>query len=333
MDSLMQNMETVLEDGEVLYVNGSGVSLLEIEELTALEGFKIITYNIGSIDKNFESIERLLKIEDISNGIDILNVQETWLHKNSLFNNYNVPGYLTYRQDRPQNVKARGGGILIYYKENLNVDFKSYLAHNVSNEKIEILTYRILSKNSKALQVVTCYKPPDSFYKNLECLSPILNSFGSNTNVLLTGDLNINILHISPGKTFLENLCVSSSLNILNVTRPTHFKNFSNTLIDINAVSPDMHAISGVVLLIADKPSGHYPIFLNFDFQPALIAENICFTSRSLRKKYDFENFRNSLKNLDWSPLYNSTDTDFTWQYFISKIEQTRDNLYPLEKI
>ena len=264
-------------------------------------------------------------------SLGVLNVQESWLSESSLRKNIDILGYSTFRQDRMTNIKSKGGGMVVYYKKDLTIDFETYKNLNINNENLETITYKISASSGKDLVIILVYKPPDSNYKNLEELFVILNTITPNQNVLLTGDININLLQDSPAKHYLEDLCTASSLRILNYRMPTHFSTRSSSLIDVIAVSADMPSTTGVISLATGKHTGHYPTFLNFSFEPNIIAECHKFKARSLKKKYDKTLFQLELLKCSWRPLFESDDVSLTWQIFITNIRNTLDMLYPLE--
>ena len=81
------------------------------------KGFKIIHQNIRSLFRNQHEFFMHFK------GFDIIALSETWLHYNIRDCLIEEPGYSIMRQDRTTetgfNVKSRGGGLLIYIKNNL----------------------------------------------------------------------------------------------------------------------------------------------------------------------------------------------------------------------
>ena len=78
-----------------------------------VKGLKIVHLNIRSIIKHRNEVE--IAFSDY----DIICLTESLLHDNIENCVIDLPGYITYRQDRfsiHSQVKKRGGGIIIYIK-------------------------------------------------------------------------------------------------------------------------------------------------------------------------------------------------------------------------
>ena len=334
MDTIINYIDLILENGGLLRNDGSDFVYSEIEHIVKIQGFKIATFNIGGICSNFIFLERLLSAGTLGEeSLDILNVQETWLSVDSHKIDISIPGFKYKRYDRPINKKSKGGGHLVYFRDSLDIDFDSYSKYNISNDSLELISYRVASLGDSNLQVISAYKPPDAKHSTLEQIIPLLDSLNQNTNVLLTGDLNTNLATHSRGKDLLEEICDTFSLKILNYTHPTHFSKKSSSVLDIIAVSNDLQITNGLIALSTNKPTGHLPVFASFPFEPKLATKNTEIFTRSLKKKFDKVKFSTALNNLNWDQLFNSVDTTEAWNIFSKYVLATLDQLYPLECI
>ena len=86
-----------------------------------MAGFKGITIghlNIRSINRKLEEVVRILDQGDL----EILCITESWLNKSVPDHMISICGYNLLRHDRTKDSgKQTGGGIIVYYKNHLNV--------------------------------------------------------------------------------------------------------------------------------------------------------------------------------------------------------------------
>ena len=77
--------------------------------------FMVNATSLSSISKRDE-LELYIK----QNKLDIVAITETWATENIWETELNVDGYVTYRRDRHEIRKARGGGVIIYISNGLS---------------------------------------------------------------------------------------------------------------------------------------------------------------------------------------------------------------------
>ena len=215
----MDDLNATFTDLYVLPDNNIENNKLEcLEELYNIKGLKIINYNIGGINKNFNLIETLLSNKNKNSQPHILNVSETWLGINSR-TKLEIKGYKYIRRDRKGVKKKKGGGFLIYYAENLNIDFDVYASYMISNDDLEFLPYIVNCDHNKVL-VCHVYKPPNAKIDELDYLNNFLSKIPRSMHTLVCGDLNINMVRVSANRTHLECLCLSHSLKNYKQNHP-----------------------------------------------------------------------------------------------------------------
>ena len=83
-----------------------------------------------------------MRLDLPGSGIDILTISESWLNLNIESKLTSITGYSIARLDRQTKhnngqVKA-GGGLCMYYKNQLQVDDKKFANTNVSNKTLEL---------------------------------------------------------------------------------------------------------------------------------------------------------------------------------------------------
>ena len=133
------------------------------------------------------------------------------------FNNYN------FSYEVPENSKI--GGIAILIKKNIKI---LNITKDNSYEKIELISSQILVNNIK-VTIVGIYRHPNQNLNNMnESLKKISND---NKNLIIMGDLNINLLNVSNGVNNYSNNIFSNNL-INHINHPTRIAANSKTLID-----------------------------------------------------------------------------------------------------
>ena len=134
----------------------------DIELVKNVKGFKIVNYNIGGIGENFDEIETLLNESDPKKKFHVLQICESWLSNNSRKQNISVEGYSYIRKDRPLNKKKKGGGLVVYYCDFLDIDFDDYINDWVSGDDLELMYYKVKSRDASDIFILSIYRPPTS---------------------------------------------------------------------------------------------------------------------------------------------------------------------------
>lgn len=168
-----------------------------------------------------------------STKIHLLICVETWL-RNEIHNNsiINVPGYNIFRSDRIScdADRNRGGGVAIYVKNNLRVKvLERSFGNNHSIIGAEFLFIEILTRNGKFLVCAVYRTNKCSSADTNKLFQLITNASALYSNIIIIGDLNIDILKFPNG---LRNL--RDNFHLINHACPTHFwPNASPSLIDV----------------------------------------------------------------------------------------------------
>lgn len=144
----------------------------------------IISQNIRSIQKNFDNFAVFL--QDLNTHFDIIILSECWLDET--FTDINLLGYTTFHTTTKLN---QNDGIVIFIKDSLNSSLSEIKLTEANCVKISL---------GSDLSIFAIYRPP--CYKNI---SPFLNSLqqlmenNKNTQqLILAGDININLLNSKP---------------------------------------------------------------------------------------------------------------------------------------
>ena len=251
------------------------------------ESFTVLHLNIRSMKKNFESFQEFFK--DLKFNFSAICLSETWCEsvdatKNS---NYKLNGYRSFHQIRNE---RKGGRLCIFLRESYTYKLRSDL--NINSDAIECLCIEILNKHSKNLILNLSYRPPQGdtilFEKNLQDL--LLKNDICKKDILMTGDLNINLLD------YENNKKVQSFVNLMfhcgmvpAINKPTRVMRYTATAID--------HIFTNSIINTETKSdtiktdiSDHFPILfvpkVNVDVsirtEQYILKRNIC--AQSIKK-------------------------------------------------
>lgn len=144
-----------------------------------------LCFNIRSAKKNFNELALFLEIDKNRNKIDVIVLTETWHDPCNC--KYVIDGYNLYFSMIKRN---QNDGIIVFVKQNLNVDFFEYDCPEANIAKLSIKTF------SKQIYIFCMYRSPSAVVDNFnDTLKIILreNKLINNHTVLI-GDMNINII-------------------------------------------------------------------------------------------------------------------------------------------
>ena len=129
--------------------NASKVARSKSTMPKSYKGIKMAQLNIVSLRKSKPELEVLLN----DNKLDITELNETRLHKNTKDRELQIDGYEIYRNDRDT-----GDGVAMYVRSSLSHDYRD----DATDPKLEILGIEILPNHSKSFTILHWYRPPTS---------------------------------------------------------------------------------------------------------------------------------------------------------------------------
>ena len=123
------------------------------------KGFKIIFWNTRSVLKKIDSIRDKVHLY----MPNIVAVTESWLKDNIPNSMIDIAGYNVYRQDRKfanrDGRTKRGGGLLLYMRNDLLYDNVGGDSFNINDKDVEITTFRINRPHTRKLYMILVYRP------------------------------------------------------------------------------------------------------------------------------------------------------------------------------
>jgi len=225
--------------------------------------FSILSTNIQSLRAKMDEfrimIDRLKRTDCYFSAICI---QESWLTDNDDTDHLKLEGYNLIPQSKHCSSK---GGLIIYLHEHFQHTQKLKLKYNSwEGQFIQVKKGEYLSK---PIIVGNIYRPPsdliESYREFINELSPILKNLESNnTDVIIAGDFNINLLKVNEKPIFGDYFDMLTSHSFYpKITLPTRFSNKHGTLIDnflCKLTETTLDTTSGILI---NKLSDHQPYF------------------------------------------------------------------------
>ena len=220
--------------------------------------FNTLSLNIESINAKWDLFESTISVLE-SYGIifSVITLQETWLDIDPKI--FELENFVSF--DQPRTCSQHGG-------------LKTFVRNNFTAKKLEIfdrcetfdgLFVEIKDPTSnKKIVIANIYKPPKNNNNNeniqtfINEISPFLDKFDANNNVIFCGDFNIDLLKINERDIFnqhFDNIITRGYLPY--ITNPTRFSKLSASLLDhiyVKTVSNQKEIFSGI---LTSKISDH----------------------------------------------------------------------------
>ena len=296
-------------------------------------GLHFLHININSL---IPKIEELRSIAEKSKAA-VIGITETKLDKSVLNSEVDIENYVIIRCDRNRN----GGGVACYIRS--DICFNEL--HIFSNE-VENICFNIFLKNLQPISIGVFYRPPNQS-RFLEEISNDFNKLYTEKNeVIILGDLNINLLQNSKYILNIKNSRLSENvtthpllkqyqefISTFGLTQlikhPTRITCETSTLIDHILINSNEKISQYGVIDIGI--SDHQMIYCTRKLIRNKTGDKKYIESRSL-KKYSVDVYESALKDLDFPNYETFTDIDLAYSDFIQKLTNLLDNIAPLKK-
>ncbi len=206
----------------------------------SMSSYDLINSGLSVMHLNIQSLKPKLDILQIeAQPYDVLIFTETWLSPTTSDDdlyicNFNPP----FRCDRPD---RQGGGVAIYIREGMNASQRLDLSI-IGIESV----WLELSTNQRKLIIGGIYRPPDASNNHWVLLEESIDrAFNQSCeNIIIAGDFNMNVQHSNTNK--ISRLITSYNAEQL-ISTPTHFTEYSSSLIDLIIVKDTRHIITSFV--------------------------------------------------------------------------------------
>lgn len=287
---------------------------------------QITSCGLSLMHLNVQSLKPKLDIIEIeAQQYDILVFTETWLSPNTPDEDLRIANFsLPYRCDRTARV---GGGVAIYVRDGINVDFRQDLHIN----RLEAVWVEIII-HSKKLLVGGIYRPPDSNNEYWQLLEESVDrAFSVQTyDTIVAGDFNINTQTSSSNK--MTRLIESYNAEQL-ITSPTHFTEHSSSLIDLIFIKYHQNVITSFVAdpFIPDLTRFHCPVVAVLKLNKP--KQNNFKRRIWLYDKGDYDTFRDKLRSSDLHSLLSNDNVDESADILSKTIIQVASETIPNKEV
>lgn len=285
---------------------------------------KIFHQNVQSIRNKKTNLEVL--INEKLGDIDVLAFSEHWLNETEI-------DFIKFKGFKLESIYCRqtktGGGTCIFIKEGI----KSKRVSNFDNLMCEEHFEGSIVEIENNVIVICLYRNPKSKLEILfEKLETILNYFyNRNTNVIILGDFNINLLDDNSKKRQFLDLLLPYGLETM-INSPTRVTYRSQSAIDQLIINPNVFQYetenfdSGI--------SDHYGQKITLTLNTLKInRSNYRYNITRIYSQENITYLNNLLGKEDWVDVLTQNDVDATYNTFAETLKYYMNIAMPVKKI
>ena len=290
-----------------------------IDLLKQEKGFLISCVNACSLYPKLDNVSSLVI------NCDITIIIESWLNTSHSDQMVNIPGYGLIRMDRKPIIDKRGGGIVVYIREDIDYTMDAVNCHVFPQYEILTVDYKIHQTKYK---LIACYKPPSVNAQPLyDILTTIKQADHYKRKIIIAGDFNTNYDDAIFKRTYVDPFCVTNDLT-QHITVPTRITQNSSTIIDhIYSNLPNILKCGTIDFYISD----HLPTYLLIKSIRNKIPKKQVWAR--IYKNYNKADFLYRYTNADWSEFNFEASPNQLWDIMLSNIEEALSHSAPIRKI
>lgn len=290
----------------------------------------LLHVNIHSLNSKVVQFRNF--VNSFTNSFDVIALSEVWSNNLEFYHNILSDYNLVY--DLPSDTNV--GGFAFFVRKNVCFSVcTEYSLKSCVDCKVENVWIK-LTKNRDEYIIGGMYRHPagsvDEFTKQLDF---ILSNIPSKYTVILTGDININLINYeshAQTKNYTDMLISSSYLPVLLL--PTRITDTSSTLIDHIFIKESKNKVSNPPMCIGgnimEDLSDHVPNYIllkNAKF-------NDSYAERPLIRVFNEKNckkFASKLSQINWdSSVFNSKAVNECYERFTSVLSEIYNDAFPL---
>lgn len=263
---------------------------------TGSSSLSIMTQNIRSINCNFSGFEILLKRLKIN--VDIIILTECWLSHAAV-----IPCLQDYKMFSTLNNPLQNDGVVTYIKKEIMSTVEEPPIMDANS---------LLIKLGLDTAILAIYRSPSyiSLDQFLTSLEQCLHKISQFKNMAVIGDINIAINEDKPHRNIDQYLNLAAFHSLL----PSHSyvtRDASGTCID-HVLLKTKH--SATTLVIQASLTDHKPVLLCLRKKHIRDYATISIT------KTNFDQLQKDIASLDFTPIYESLDPEFSTNYIIESV-------------
>ncbi|XP_065658046.1 uncharacterized protein LOC136082563 [Hydra vulgaris] len=230
--------------------------------------------------------------------------------------------------------KKRGGGVLIYIKENMCFIIRPDMS--ISDDNIEVLTIEIKTGNSKNILLSCCYRPPSSkteSFASFLCNDILKKGLKGKKFNYLIGDVNLNCFEYHTNnniKKFYDNLFQNGAVPL--ISRSTRVTATSASIID-NIITTDIFNKFLKIGIIKNEISDHFPIFFSINIVPKLLPQQKQIFTKRFFNETSLKSFNEQLSLIRWTNIDFKSDANIVYDTFYKTFFDIYDANFPKKEI
>lgn len=322
-DVFHQDLETEFLTPSKYYDNNMFHGLVESQDI----GNKLTIFNTNARSLLRHKSEYDLLLDSLSKTknfqFDILTFCETWLDDDleNLVQFENYSGLFRHKFGRKE-----GGGLALYVKNNLKFKirhdllFPEQFRSSFDCMFVEILANKDNMHNQVKNTILgVIYRSPSqqSIPELTESLQKLLQNIAKeDKNIILTGDLNIDLLQHNSSNITTDFLDMLISHNLIpKVTLPTRVTHSTATLIDhvFSNIDPEKAIVGTLTTDITD----HFSNFIFTDIAPKASSKPKYISYRKVNNQ-TIQKFNHALEKESWQDVFNSNNPDVAYNNFLT---------------
>ena len=301
--------------------NNTVCNYIEWSKLPDYNSLTVLSVNARSLVSNFSSLVSYLSTVNFK--FTFIIVVESWLNKNKDIG-YEIDGYKSHSIYRDDN--RRGGGIKIYFLENISVNVVNNFT--VVNDDLECLILEASIPSLKNFFIGGIYRPPGSNINNfLDFLNTTLNEIDCK-KCIISGDTNLNLDKINERPNVRSYVDLFTSYGYLNtISLPTYVSSSHDHV--TSCIDHFWTNISQIkeAFVITPLFSDHHGICTYFSLNSERDLVEIKFRDYSRR---NIDNFNNNLES-EFSRFIPGEDVEIMSKNIILFLKKLQDKYFPIK--
>jgi len=290
---------------------GKFTNLIKNKYKSSTGEINVVYFNARSIGNKMNELQLLVAEEKP----DIVGITETWLTDKIYDQEIGMEGYTLFRKDREDEDKKRGGGLVMYIKNNLNPVCDEALTNNMFKDSL----WCKINCNGQITKLGICYKSPDCSKENEINLYKLLNEIMKDRAIVM-GDFNFPEIdwsceeNIDDSHPLVE--CMHKNFLYQHVNKPTREKNF------LDLVFSSHNLVDNITVDENFETSDHN--IIRFQFQVAVQNK------KSPARKYNYNraNYGKIIDYIRTSKCFEETENKTVnelWEYLKLNLNTIRD--------
>jgi len=289
------------------------------------------TVNSGNLNCFYANARSLInKIDNlelyaVEEKPDIIGITETWALETIGDGELSLEGYTMFRKDRIIGEKLRGGGVLLYVKNYINV----LLRDDITDVNFPENIFCDIEIGGEKTLVGVCYRPPNSTKIQDEALYKLLGLV-SKEKLLVMGDFNFPELNWQKPESLDDSHCFLKCLNDNFLIQCVDETTRGNNILDLVFVSEE-NMVENLVVGEPFVTSDHQIIRWKF----VACKENKKSLDQIITHDYfkgDYDTMREEAKNIAWEGIVDGHSVENNWEKIKCILEGFREKYIPLRR-